>query len=362
MKIRFEGIAVVNPADAKGIAEPKWNQLFVGGTRFRQDFPDGSIEFDVEMFKEMLGNWTSHGKPALPVDYAHDETGIAAGWILDMKLEDGVPFGLIKWTDRARAAIQADELRYLSPTFSTDAWDSTTGKKCGAMLYGAALLNTPFLHDLPRVAAGRDFNATNQEVTRMDKKQVCAALGLDPTTADDKVIEELGKCAAAAKNAQQLAAELEGKIELTTKPLKGALDAANGEVAKLAAEVESLKTVKAALETEKRDAAIEKLTSRLTSEGRIVPAQKDSVKEYALALGIDKAEGFFGALRPVVSTKEIGISGEATSENQESAHVKLKNIASEISKTENVPMTAALRLAVARNPKLDEVAVANLTK
>ena len=45
-------------ADKSG--EPKWNQLFVLGRFFRQDFPKG-IEFTTEVFESMVSNWWPQG-------------------------------------------------------------------------------------------------------------------------------------------------------------------------------------------------------------------------------------------------------------------------------------------------------------
>jgi phage I-like protein len=106
------------------------------------------------------------------VDYEHQtlltqENGRparAAGWIRDLEWRPGK--GLfatrVKWTEAARAAIKADEYRYISPVFIYE-----PGSGVITRLYNAALTNTPALDGMATVVAHsvgvRELEALRQE-------------------------------------------------------------------------------------------------------------------------------------------------------------------------------------------------------
>jgi hypothetical protein len=308
---RLEGVGVVDPGDAKGPSKAVWCQLFVAGTRYRPDFPDGSITFDASFFDAMMANWKTYqakgGKP-LPIDYAHDESGIASGWIQELEMrpgEDGtpVPWGRIEWTDRARAAIQAKELQYLSPTFSCDGWDPTTGQRQGPTLYGAALLNTPFLFDLPRVAASREAVPSTHSPGPEPRteshmlKKTLLALGLPEGTTEDEALKALAEMAG---EKVKLGAETKAHV-VALESMRVDLAAAKAEGAKALAEAKVLRE-----EGEKQKLGA--LCDELVAKHHVLPAQRDAVTEYARAVGLDAARGFFTKLS-VVPTGEVGVKG-----------------------------------------------------
>ena len=209
----------------------------------------------------------------------------------------------IKWTAAAKARIDADELRFLSPSFVHDGIDSTTGNRQGPTLLGAALLNKPFLFDLPRVAAGAAHSHhPNTQENDMDKKLVCAALGMPEDTADDVLIEKMKSlCGAGAKMAQELAE----KVELTSKPLKVELSAAREQVTSLQAEVSKLKG-------EKTEAEIATFLGQLEAEKKLLPANRDTAKEICLKMGLEFAKKHFASSATVVPEGEKGFKGEDT--------------------------------------------------
>ncbi len=135
------------------------------------------------------------------VDYEHQtvqaedngQPAPAAGWIDPAQIEWRPGAGLyapIKWTEAARARIQADEYRYLSPVFR---YRETTGEVVELLHF--ALTNTPAL-DLEQVAAR--FNSlalTQPEETEMKTTELAQTLGLKPDASETEII-------AAAKDAQ----------------------------------------------------------------------------------------------------------------------------------------------------------------
>ena len=120
----------------------------------------------------------------LVVDYEHQSLlgdkpagGVpAAGWIEALAYFPGLGlFARVSWTPRAKAYIDADEYRYISPAFHFD-------KDSGAItaLVNAALTNTPALDGLCPVAAAQIPPNTPEE-TAMDKQLLAllrALLGL----------------------------------------------------------------------------------------------------------------------------------------------------------------------------------------
>lgn len=301
--LRFESQALAALGE---LVEPKWNKIFpVDVTRYRRDFPNGKLALTREFLSSFVRNWERMGKAPLPVDYWHDDDSpdsIASGWIENLELRADGLYALIKWTAAARARIGADELRFLSPSFVLDMQDTTTGKPMGPTLLGAALLNKPFLFDLPRVAAGRDPSPTptHQENTTMLRALLLTLFALPEVTTDDALADKIRQLK--AENTK-LATDVESKIELTSKPLKVDLAAAKEQVTKLEADVLKLKD-------EKRDAEIATFIGQLESEKKLLPANKDSAREICLKMGMEFAKKHFAAAPAIVPTGEQGFKGK----------------------------------------------------
>lgn len=286
-----------------------WCQLFPLGEWHRADFPGGRIELTTKLLSEFIANWKREGSPALPVDYHHEEQDEASGWIEDLRISaTGALEGAIKWTDDAAALIKADKYRYLSPTWTMAYVSRTSGEKAGPWLYGAALLNDPFFHSMPRVAASsadadESTHHTNQEKHHMDKKRICAALGLSEDCGDEEVMAAIeAKCKATAA-----AGEEAGK-------LTAALKSASDDTAKLMARVTELeaKDAKHAEELFERD--FEAAYDEALRAGRQgLPALKETLKATAkvAGLGLDAAKKMMASL-PTVPLTETGISGKPT--------------------------------------------------
>lgn len=103
----------------------------------------------------VIARWQQRETP-LVVDYEHQTINAAengkpapaAGWIESLEAGPDGLYATVKWTDAARAFIQADEYRYISPVFSFD-------PETGAVLElkSAALTNYPALDGMDAVAA-----------------------------------------------------------------------------------------------------------------------------------------------------------------------------------------------------------------
>ncbi|MBL8909864.1 MAG: hypothetical protein JNM17_04080 [Archangium sp.] len=326
--LRFDSVQVAIDVGA----EPKWNKLFpVGVTRFRSDFPGGKITLSKAYLQSFVTNWERLGKPSLPVDYWHDDespSSVASGWIEGLELRDDGLYGRIKWTVKAKAKIDADELRFLSPSFSPDAEDPTTGKRMGPTLFGAALLNKPFLFDLPRVAAGRDPIPTPkpQENTNMLRTLLLSIFALPEVTTDETLAERIRQLKAENLNFSK---DLESKLELTSKPLKVELAAAKDRVTALEADLVKRDGEITKLKKDAQDAEINAYLDTLVSEKKLVPANRENAKEICLKMGMDFAKKHLGAAAPVVPEGEKGFRGQGSGE-QLSAEQVTKQVDDEI--------------------------------
>lgn len=345
---------------------PKWQKIFNAGRYFRRDMPGGSVLFDHNFFQAIVANWKKSGSPKLPFDYFHQggsdviaplENKLAAGWMHDFKIESDGLYALTEWTDKARTHILNKELSKASPYFSLNGTDIKTGKPQGPTLRAVGLLNDPFLEDLPQVAASMDGLPTNQTKAdeakgmHMEKKLICAALGMPEDTADEAVLEQAKKCAAALTVAPKFAEQSE-KLALTTKALDAkdeAIKFAQAESAKLSAKVTEL-------ETEKLETQVAGVVATLERGGHIIASQKDAVVKYAKATSADEALKFFSAFK-AVALGEAGIPAkpEATDAKKE-AELKLTRMAEEMAKTQAITFSAAWAIANRDNVELSNLA------
>ena len=100
-------------------------------------------------------------KADVVIDYDHGSaapTGDlvpAAGWLKavdDAPDSDGVLWGSAEFTAKARTAIEAKELKYISPELVLNSLDKTTGEPAGAEIAAVAATNRPFLDGMPAIA------------------------------------------------------------------------------------------------------------------------------------------------------------------------------------------------------------------
>ncbi len=132
-------------------------------------------------------------KNPIVVDYEHQtfttkENGKpapAAGWVHGLEWREGK--GLfavgVKWTDAARASIQSDEYRYISPVFL---YNQQSGEVTS--LLNAALTNRPALDGMEAAVALRmEFEAQGRELDSLRLEQAQGAL-------DTEIKSALAEC------------------------------------------------------------------------------------------------------------------------------------------------------------------------
>lgn len=313
-----EGFQVAKPG-----AEPKWQKLFpLGATKYREDFPGGKIAFTPQWCAQLVRNAkaliakTGH---RIQVNFHHIggatlnesaplESTVAAGWMLDVELRDDGPYALTKWTDRAREFIEKEELLYISPEFALDYQNRDTGKAQGPTLLGAALTNTPFLKELPAVAASETGAAT------MTDNPKCAECGANMACPKcDKKEKQMGDNAEVVKLNEQISlkdkhiSETEAKLAEATKKLDEA-KAKDEAVVKMAEQNKALADRLATLEAEKQKGEIKLFFDEAVKAGRCTPAMREGLEAIAMKSGIESVR-FVEKLAPVVMMGEVGVSG-----------------------------------------------------
>lgn len=123
------------------------------------------------------------GATDILIDYEHQSDAArfgsgpvpAAGWIRALEVApDGAIRARVQWTERARAALEAREYRYVSPVFLHDAEGVVQA------IIGAALTGVPAL-DLPALARDTGDPAMPETLRRL-----LARLGIDDPDAPDE--------------------------------------------------------------------------------------------------------------------------------------------------------------------------------
>ena len=141
----------------------------------------------------------------LAVDYGHNSSDIAAGWIRTSEVRSDGLWVLVEWTKKAAAAIRNKEFKYFSPEF-TDAWTHPeSGKKYKDVLFGGGLTNRPFLKNLVPVNLTEMFDGEMPENIKQEMselggddvvellKQLSEALSLSEDAKEEDVLSAIAK-------------------------------------------------------------------------------------------------------------------------------------------------------------------------
>jgi phage I-like protein len=242
----------------------------------------------------------------------------AAGWIKKVEWLTGKGlFADVDWTDAAKAHIDAQEYRFISPVITYDA----SGKVTGFQL--AALTNHPGLLGMePAMAAALSAFAgehtTEQESNVTLLSALIAGLGLKAEATEAEVIT-----AVAALKAQVAAPPKVPEALVTSLKLKPDADmtAACSAVAALVATDTAATTTIAALQGEiatlKAKGAGDEVAAavdKALADGKLLPAQKD----WALTLGRKDMAALTGfiASAPKLAPGQTQTQGDPDPQNQ----------------------------------------------
>jgi phage I-like protein len=135
----------------------------------------GELTFDRERLQRYADNVNRRVRGIdLSVDYEHrtDPTKgkKAAGWIQQAEVRNDGLYLSVSWTQEARNEIRAGHYRYWSPEL-LDTWQNPqTGETHHDVLVAGALVNRPFLKDLPAIAASED-GATRRRINLQEQAE-----------------------------------------------------------------------------------------------------------------------------------------------------------------------------------------------
>lgn len=170
---RFVGIM------ADGSAElPSRIEILRAGTWPEQSNKGEIIitESDLQQFKRNFDNGVGMAGgvgTGLPIDFSHDYTGKAAGWMKDLIVEGDILYADVEWSTAGTAALMGKEFKAFSPMFTPAClgdWHDPEnwGNTARNVLEGGALTNIPFFKDLTPIMASTASNENDGE----DKKNV----------------------------------------------------------------------------------------------------------------------------------------------------------------------------------------------
>lgn len=181
----------------------------------------------------------------LVIDYEHQtleaprngQPAPAAGWVDRSSLEwreDGL-YGRVSWTAAAKAKIEADEYRYLSPVFPY----APSGNVLDLLHVG--LTNNPAIDTaIPALAAARmgsgTYDPTHEEDT-VDREQLIKLLGLPEDATDEQITAAITALQAAKADSEAAiaAARAGNPPDMTQYVPRAVLDEAQQQVAALRA-------------------------------------------------------------------------------------------------------------------------------
>lgn len=224
----------------------------------------GKFEITSKMLSEMIENFKKGIRGVIPaLDFGHDSEGRAAGWIKNLFLsDDGTKlFADVELSGSGKQAIESKDYGYISAEFQTKYKDNETNTSHGVVLLGAALTNRPVIKGMESVLT---LSETIQKEKEMNEEQqkLLESMGF-------KTIEELADAYKAMKDKSDAALADAPKKEEEMKKLSESFTETEK---KLSEANEKIK----ALEASVANGAKEQEFSKLLSEGKAVPAQKDA--------------------------------------------------------------------------------------
>lgn len=251
-------------------------QLFPAGSfRARDGRPDGvdAWVIDAQAAARVVALADQRRTPFV-IDYEHQtlaaetsgQPAPAAGWFerLEWREGDGLYAVGVEWTERARAMIEADEYRFLSPVFR---YDQNTGAVRELLM--AAVTNNPAIDGIADLAAARYLTkTTHEEVTGVDEETL-KLLGLSPEASEEEIQEAVAALAAKATKTGELE---EALAAATAKTKTDKPDPAKFVPVEA---VQQLQTQMAALSAQVQGGEVERLVGQGLEDGRLLPAMED---------------------------------------------------------------------------------------
>ena len=223
------------------------------------------------------------------VDYEHQTLkgteAPAAGWVRELKLEDGCIKAVVEWTPRGAEYLKNREYRYLSPVVNVRKSDNKV-----VQLHSLALTNTPAIRGMAPIVNSDTFEGGQ---TNMDMAKLAELLGLDANADEQQIMEAVKACLAENKSLKEGQQPADDKVvankavcELLGLKAGAAVEDVNAKIMELKGGIvdgvnvlEELKALKA----QNADRAAEEAVTLALRAGKLTPPQKDWAKTYALS-------------------------------------------------------------------------------
>lgn len=148
----------------------------------------------------------------LPIDFAHEEWGKAAGWIKSLEVDGEVMYAAVEWSGAGIEALKNGEFKCISPSFypsclgswhDPEDWSVTAQN----VLVGAGLTNIPFFKDLKPLMASRN----NDDGRNVIYVQASEDKGKETMTLDEVLAKDAASLSDEERN-MLVEANNEGKL------------------------------------------------------------------------------------------------------------------------------------------------------
>lgn len=168
---------------------------------------------DRAAFEQLVADWKANGAKEILMDFEHqsevdriDSDTKAAAWIANLAVDDDLGLvGDFRFTGRGADAVSARELRFLSPTWFTDA----DGRP--KHITSVALTNKPNIPVKPVLNKASPENQPVEEKETQTMNEIKVLLGLPPEASDEDVLNAVK--ASVAKNKECECAALEREAD-----------------------------------------------------------------------------------------------------------------------------------------------------
>lgn len=219
------------------------------------------------------------------IDYEHQtqlaekngQPAPAAGWMKSFTWRAGQGlFAAVEWTERAKAAIDAGEYRFISPVIQ---FEKASGRVVNVI--NAALVNLPAIVGMQAVMAqlSTQFQTDDHQENLMDREQLIKVLGLKADATDADIIVAIDALKARPILPAALSTALGVKADADEQTAVAALSAlkASGETDGKA--VATLTTQVAELQTKLLERDLAELLDSAIEACKIAPAERKSLEE-----------------------------------------------------------------------------------
>jgi len=295
---------------------PNELQLFKAGVYYHEAY--GKIEITPDILKKMALNFNEKVRGIdLALDYKHDSEGVAAAWFEEVytKENDTELWFKPRWTPKGKEVILSEEYKYVSPDFTLSYTDNEKLTNHGPVLMGAGLTNRPFIKRMAPIILSEEYKMN--EVEELKKKIALLE-------------EENAKLKAAAAGKTEPELSEKDKMAYAEK---------DKQLSEKDAEIKKLKEEKAITEKENQ-------FNIMLSEGKAVPAQKESFMKG------DMIE--FAKNAGNLNFSEKGKGGDPVVDKKGDAQDEVIKLAEKKVKESKIDFSDAVKIVLSENPELNK--------